>query len=206
VTEEAPRTVSAEKGHRWFARAYERKARREESDAYTRETRTRVAGEARGRVLEIGAGTGFNFPYYSNAATVVATEPDPEMLRRADPRARRHGLELVPAPAERLPFPDESFDTVVASGVFCAVDDPMAAVAEVRRVLRPRGELRFWEHTRAQRSGRRLMQQALDPIHYRVFRCHIGRDTLRLIEEAGFDIVEVDRPRQMDVVGVATKR
>jgi ubiquinone/menaquinone biosynthesis C-methylase UbiE len=112
----------------------------------------------------------------------------------------------MPAPAERLPFPDGSFDTVVATGVFCAVDDPAAAIAEVRRLLRLRGELRFWEHIRADGSGRRLMQRALDPIHYRVFRCHIGRDTLRLIEEAGFDLVEVDRPRHMDVVGVATKR
>lgn len=204
--DDAPKPVSAERGHRWFARAYERKARREETDAYTRGTRTRVAGLATGRVLEIGAGTGFNFPYYSEVSTVVATEPDPEMLRRADPRARRHGLELMPAPAELLPFPDESFDTVVATGVFCAVDDPAAAIAEVHRVLRPGGSLRFWEHTRAERSGRRLMQRALDPVHYRVFRCHIGRDTLRLIEDAGFDLVELDRPRHMDVVGAATKR
>jgi ubiquinone/menaquinone biosynthesis C-methylase UbiE len=206
VPQDPPQPVSAETGHRWFARAYERKARREETDAYTRETRTKIAGLATGRVLEIGAGTGFNFPYYSGDATVVATEPDPEMLRRADPRARRHGLELIPSPAERLPFPDGSFDTVVATGVFCAVDDPAAAIAEVHRVLRPGGALRFWEHTRAERSGCQLMQRALDPIHYRVFRCHIGRDTLRLIEEAGFDLVELDRPRHMDVVGVATKR
>lgn len=203
---DTPKRVSAERGHRWFARAYERKARREETDAYTRETRTRVAGLATGRVLEIGAGTGFNFPYYPEDSTVVATEPDPEMLRRADTRARRHGVELVPAPAERLPFPDGSFDTAVATGVFCAVDHPATAIAEVRRVLRPGGVLRFWEHTRADGSGRRLMQRALDPIHYRVFRCHIGRDTLRLIEEAGFDLVEVNHPRRLDIVGSAVKR
>lgn len=206
VAEDASKPVSAERGHRWFARAYERKARREESDTYTRQIRTRVAGGATGRVLEIGAGTGFNFSYYSEDAVVVATEPDPEMRRRAQPRARRHGVELMPAPAERLPFPDESFDAVVASGVFCAVDDAIAAVAEVHRVLRPGGTLRFWEHTRAERSGRRVMQRALDPIHYRLFRCHIGRDTLRIMEEEGFEIVELDRPRHVDVVGVASKR
>ncbi|HZA27379.1 MAG TPA: class I SAM-dependent methyltransferase [Actinomycetota bacterium] len=203
---DVPRPVSAERGHRWFAAAYERKARREERDDYTKETRTRVAGGATGRVLEIGAGTGFNFPYYSDDAAVVATEPDPEMLRRAELRAREHGIELRPAPAERLSFPADSFDTVVATGVFCAVDDPAAALAEVGRVLRPGGLLRFWEHVRTERAARRMMQRALDPIHFRLFRCHIGRDTLRVMSEAGFEIEELDRLRQADVVGVARKR
>jgi ubiquinone/menaquinone biosynthesis C-methylase UbiE len=198
--------VSAERGHRWFAAVYERKGGREERTDYARDVRTRVAGKAGGRVLEIGAGTGFNFPYYSNDASVMATEPDPEMLRRAEPRARKHGIELRAAPAERLPFPDESFDTVVSTGVFCAVDHPMKALAEARRVLRPGGSLRFSEHIRADRPGRRMMQRALDPVHYRLFRCHIGRDTLRLMKEAGFEIVEVDRLRYADVVGVAVKR
>lgn len=206
VRDDAQKPVSAERGHRWFARAYERKARREESDRYTRQIRTRVAGGAAGRVLEIGAGTGFNFSHYPEEATVVATEPDPEMLRRARPRARRHGIELVPAPAERLPFPEESFDSVVASGVFCAVDDPIVALAEVHRVLRPGGTVRFWEHVRAEQSGRRAIQRAFDPIHYRLFRCHVGRDTLGIMEDGGFEIVELDRPRHVDIVGVAAKR
>jgi ubiquinone/menaquinone biosynthesis C-methylase UbiE len=206
VADDAPKPVSAERGHRWFAATYERKAKREERDDYTREIRTRVAGKATGRALEIGAGTGFNFPYYSADASVVATEPDPEMLRRAEPRARNHGIDLRAAPAERLPFPEASFDTVVGSGVFCSVDDPVKALAEVNRVLRPGGSLRFWEHTRAKRRGRRMMQRAFDPIHYRLFRCHIGRDTIRLMEQAGFEIVELDRFRYADVVGVARKR
>jgi ubiquinone/menaquinone biosynthesis C-methylase UbiE len=184
---------------------YERKGKRGERTDYTRTMRTQVVGQATGRVLEIGAGTGFNFPYYPAGESVVATEPDPQMLRRAEPRAREHGIELRPAPAERLPFPEDSFDTVVSTGVFCSVDDPVRALGEVYRVLRSGGTLRFWEHTRAEPPGRRMMQRAFDPIHHRLFRCHIGRDTLRLMEEAGFEIVQLERPQHADVVGVARK-
>lgn len=196
--------MSAERGHRWFAATYERRGQRRRSD-YDRELRQRVAGEASGRVLEIGAGTGFNFPYYSEGAEVVATEPDPQMLRRAEPRAREHGIELRAGAAERLPFPDGSFDTVVSTGVFCSVDDPAQALAEVHRVLRPGGTLRFSEHVRAPRPGRRLMQRTLDPIHRLVFRCHIGRDTLRFMEETGFEIDDLERLRYADAIGVARK-
>jgi SAM-dependent methyltransferase len=196
---------SAERGHRWFAAGYERRGQKTESTDHARDIRTRVAGGATGRILEIGAGTGFNFPYYPEGAEVVATEPDPEMRRRAEDRAREHGIDLRPAPAERLPFPDGSFDTVVSTGVLCAVDDPVRAVAEVHRVLQPGGELRFSEHVRGERAARRVMQRTLDPIHYRLFRCHIGRDTLRLMREAGFEIEELEHPRHADVIGVARR-
>lgn len=163
-----------------------------------------MAGEATGRILEIGAGTGFNFPYYHDGADVVATEPNPEMLRRAEPRAREQGIELRSAPAERLPFEDASFDTVVATGVFCSVDDPARALSEVHRVLKPRGELRFNEHVRARSASRRLMQRSLDWIHYPIFHCHIGRDTIGSMQDAGFE-VEFDRMQHADVIGVARK-
>jgi ubiquinone/menaquinone biosynthesis C-methylase UbiE len=201
-----PRKVSAERGHRWFAASYERKGKRSERTDETRTLRIRAAGEATGRILEIGAGTGFNFPYYREGASIVATEPDPQMLRRAEPRAAEHGIQLLPAPAERLPFPDESFDTVVSTGVFCSVDDPVKALAEVHRVLRAGGTIRFWEHTRAERAGRRAMQRAFDPLHHLLFRCHIGRDTPRLMEDAGFEIIELERLQHADVFGVAGKR
>jgi SAM-dependent methyltransferase len=196
--------VSAERGHRWFAATYERRGRRGES-GYNEEIRRRVAGEAAGRILEIGAGTGFNFSYYPENAEVLAIEPDPHMLRRAEPRAREHGIELRASPAERLPFPDGSFDTVVSTGVFCAVDDPARALSEVARVLRPGGLLRFSEHVRGAGRARRLMQRTLDPIHYRLFRCHIGRDTVRLMREAGFEIDQLDPLQHADVLGVARK-
>jgi SAM-dependent methyltransferase len=195
-----PEAVSAERGRRWFAAFYDRRG---DSD-YNRTVRSRVAGEATGRILEIGAGTGFNFPYYSDGASVVATEPNPEMRRRAEQRAREHRIELRPAAAERLPFPDASFDTVVATGVFCSVDDPARALSEVHRVLRPGGELRFSEHVRGASPARRAMQRSLDWLHYGVFHCHIGRDTLGAMRRAGFE-VDVDRMQHADVIGVARK-
>ncbi len=197
--------TSAERGHRWFAARYERRGRKTENTEYARDIRTRVAGGATGRILEIGAGTGFNFPYNPDGGEVVATEPDPEMRGRAESRAREHGIDLRPAPAEVLPFPDGSFDTVVSTGVLCAVDDPARALSEAHRVLRPGGELRFSEHVRGERRIRRAMQRTLDPIHYRLFRCHIGRDTLRLMRDAGFEIEELQHPRHADVVGVGRK-
>ena len=200
------RPVSAERRSGWFARGYERLGRKVEATDRIRRIRTRVAGGARGRVLEIGAGTGFNFPYYSDEAVVVAVEPDPEMRRLAEPRAREHGIDLRAAAAERLPFDDGEFDTVVSTGVFCSVDDPEAAIAEVHRVLRPGGELRFSEHVRGRSATRRVMQRTLDPLHCRLFKCHIGRDTLRLLGDAGFELVELEQPRHADVLGVARKR
>ena len=200
------RPVSAERRSGWFARGYERRGRKNEATQRIRDVRTRVAGGASGRVLEIGAGTGFNFPYYPEDAEVVAIEPEPEMRRLAEPRANEHRVDLRAAPGERLPFPDASFDTVVSSGVFCSVDDARASVREVHRVLRPGGELRFSEHVRGRSAARRLMQRALDPLHYRAFRCHIGRDTLRLFRDAGFELVELEHPRHADVLGVARKR
>ena len=197
--------VSAERGHRWFAAGYERRGRKNEDTEYAKSIRTRVAGGVTGRVLEIGAGTGFNFPYYPPASEVVATEPDPEMVKRAEPRAREHGVELRPAPAERLPFPDSSFDTVVSTGVLCAVDDPASALEEAHRVLRPGGILRFSEHVRGARPLRRLWQRTTDPIHYRMFRCHIGRDTLRAMRGAGFEIEELEHLQHADVIGIARK-
>jgi ubiquinone/menaquinone biosynthesis C-methylase UbiE len=183
---------------------YERRTIGKESE-YEREVRSRVAGEATGRVLEIGAGTGLNFSHYPAAADVVATEPDPHMLKRAGPRAKEHGVDLRAAPAEHLPFPDASFDTVVSTGVFCSVDDPAWAMAEVHRVLRPGGTLRFGEHVKAWRPLRRAMQVTFDPIHRLVFRCHIGRDTIKTMQEAGFEIEDLERLQYADVMGVARK-
>lgn len=185
-----------------FARFHERRTVGKES-SYEQELRSRVAGEATGRVLEIGAGTGLNFSYYPEEAEVVATEPDPHMLRRAEPRAKEHGIDLQAAPAEHLPFPDASFDTVVSTGVFCSVDDPARAMAEIRRVLRPGGSLRFSEHVKAWKPLRRFLQVTMDPIHRLVFRCHIGRDTLRTMRDAGFDIEDLERLQYADVMGLA---
>src|SRR5262249_31667794 len=140
--------ASAMKGHRWFAAVYGAQARRERP-AMVR-MRRRVAGGASGRGLEIGAGTGGNLPFFPNDADGVATAPDPFMLRRGGVGVAQQGrtVELHQAPAEALPFPAASFDTVVSTLVLCSVDCSERALHEIRRVLKPGGTLRFYEHVR----------------------------------------------------------
>lgn len=129
-----------------------------------RRRRAELLGRARGRVLEIGAGTGLNLPHYrSELDELVLTEPDPGMSARLRTRTRRSGREVtvVEAEAELLPLPDASVDTVVSTMVLCTVPDPGAALREISRVLRPGGRFLFCEHVlsssdRAARWQRRL--------------------------------------------------
>ena len=117
-----------------------------------RRRRSALLGDARGRVVEIGAGTGLNIAHYPDGiAELVLTEPDAAMRRRLARRLQRHGrvARIVDAPAERLPLADASVDTVVSTLVLCTVDDPERALREIARVLRPDGQLLFIEHVRA---------------------------------------------------------
>ncbi len=177
------------RGHPWFAATYDLITSMGESRVLSR-LRPFVAGEATGMVLEIGAGTGANFPYYRRAEKIVVIEPDPFMLRRAVKRARRLGLEIEfhQAVAEALPFPDASFDTVVATLVFCTVADPARALAEVRRVLKPGGAFRFIEHVRAEGAAAGA-QDVLTPVWEEFGAgCHLNRRTVDAIKAAGFEV------------------
>lgn len=165
-----------------------------------------VAGEATGAVLEIGAGTGANFSYYRQAEKIVAVEPDPFMLRRAVKRARHLGLDIEfrQAVAEALPFPDASFDAVVATLVFCTVTDPARALAEVGRVLKPGGTFRFIEHVRVEGGVAAGMQDVLTPVWKRVGAgCHLNRRTVDAVEAAGFEIVEMKQERPFPLLPLA---
>ena len=203
----SPATVPATKGHPWFAASYDLITRLSERRVLA-PLRRRLLSAATGKVLEIGAGTGANFPYYSAAEAVVAIEPDPFMLRRSRKRAYELGLQfdLHQSPAEALPFGDASFDTVVSTLVLCTVTDPTRALAEIKRVLKPDGTLRFVEHVRAGGFVGRL-QDHLTPVWRLVGAgCHPNRRTVERIWEAGFDIVEMERQRLPFlplVVGVA---
>lgn len=177
-------------GHRLFAGWYDRLNAGSERRLGPR-IRPRIAGEAHGRVLEIGAGTGANFSYYPADAQVVATEPDPYMVERAEKKLAGLGLtniELRAAGAEALPFDAASFDHVVATLVLCTVPDQTRALAEVRRVLKPEGTFRFLEHIRNDDSrvwG--TVQDAILPIWRWVGAgCHPNRSTKRAIEDARF--------------------
>lgn len=181
----------------WFARFYTRMVARE--DERGREHRRRLLDGAAGEVLELGAGTGANFAFYPSEVTrVVAIEPEPYLRAQATRAAKEApvAVELVDALAEPLPFPDASFDAAVASLVLCSVPDQPRALAELHRVLRPGGELRFYEHVHARRQPTRGVLVALDrtTIWPRVAGgCHPTRETGRAIEQAGFAIERCDR-------------
>jgi ubiquinone/menaquinone biosynthesis C-methylase UbiE len=159
-----------------------------------RRLRRRVVAAARGRVLEVGVGTGLNLPLYGPGARVVGIDPNLDALRRARRRAEEAGAphRLVQAGGERLPFRDGTFDSVVATLVFCSVDDPGRAVQELRRVMAPGGELRLLEHVRAPSAAVAHLQDLLDPAWTRVMAgCHLNRDTLGTVSRAGFRIRSV---------------
>jgi ubiquinone/menaquinone biosynthesis C-methylase UbiE len=141
---------------------------------------------ASGRVVEIGAGTGVNLAHYPRAIDeLVCTEPEEPMARRLRPKAAESGLpvSVVEAPAERLPFDDDSFDTAVTTLVLCTVTNPNAALAEIARVLRPGGKLIFLEHVRAQEPGLAKWQDRLHPLWVRFGHgCHCNRPTFETIE------------------------
>ena len=188
-----------EQGHRWFAATYDRLTSQGEQRVFS-QVRPRIMGEARGRVLEIGIGTGVSFAYYSSEAQVVGTEPDPYMLQRAQKRLEELGatnIELQQAPAEELPFEDASFDHVVSSLVLCTVRDLPRVLAQARRVLRPEGTFRFMEHVRNDDSrfwG--TVQDVITPV-WRWFGagCNPNRRTQQAIEAAGFRIEWIERRR-----------
>jgi ubiquinone/menaquinone biosynthesis C-methylase UbiE len=140
---------------------------------------------ARGRVLDVGCGTGRNLPLLPPGT--VGLDPAHDPLRRA--RRRAPAARLVQARAEALPFRDAIFDSVVSGLVFCSVDDPSAALREVRRVLRPPGTLRMLEHVRSERPWRARVQDLVQPAWTRIAGgCRPNRDTERAVEAVGFTI------------------
>ena len=152
--------------------------------------RTLLAG-ASGRVVEIGAGTGLNIGHYPELAELVLVEPEPAMRRRLARRLQRRArvAQIVDAPAERLPLPDASVDTVVSTLVLCTVDQPEHALREIARVLRPGGQLLFIEHVRA---GSRFLaacqDHLLEPWRRFAGGCHCNRPTLELMRACGFAV------------------
>ncbi len=153
--------------------------------------RERLMADARGRVLEIGFGTGLNLPYYPPVDHLTATEPDPNMRRRAGERVASiestFTVDLLGAPAEDLPVPDGSADTVVACLVLCTIGDVRAALAEVRRVLAPGGRLLVLEHVRSAAPAVTWLQHAATPVWRNLAGgCHLDRETVVEVEAAGF--------------------
>jgi ubiquinone/menaquinone biosynthesis C-methylase UbiE len=146
-----------------------------------------LVGSARGRVLDLGCGTGRSLPLLGADARVVGLDPAWDSLVRA--RRRAPGVWLVMASAEALPFRDQTFDTVISALVFCSVPDPRRGLREVRRVLRPRGTLRMIEHVRSATPWKAWCQDLVQPVWTRLTGgCHPNRDTERTVETSGFRI------------------
>ncbi len=147
---------------------------------------------ATGAVLEVGAGTGLNLPHYPESATrLVLSDPDRFMRRKLATRARRLGrdVEIVDADAERLPFLENTFDEVVATLVLCSVAARATSLHEIRRVLRPRGRLRFLEHVAASRHGPSRLQHLVGPVHRTVAGgCRLDLALLDLLHAGGFAV------------------
>ena len=185
--------------HPLFARFYALLAPVEDRAGVAAHRRDLVAGLS-GQVLELGAGTGLSFAHYPAAVErLVAVEPEPTMRSHAAKAAGEVALqvELVDGTADALPVPDAAFDAVVVSQVLCSVSDQARALAELRRVVRPGGELRFYEHVLSPREPGRRLQRALDATVWpRVMGgCHLARDTEAAIVAAGFAPREVRRFR-----------
>ncbi len=149
--------------------------------------RRRLLSRARGRVLEVGCGTGRNLPLYRDGVQVIGFDPHLEVLGAA--RRRGPGIPLLVAGAEAIPFRDGAFDTVVSSLVFCSVPDPELGLREVERVLRPGGTLRMMEHVRHTRPLLARFQDWIQPAWTRATGgCHPNRDTEATVEASGFRI------------------
>jgi ubiquinone/menaquinone biosynthesis C-methylase UbiE len=153
--------------------------------------------ELSGRVVEVGAGAGDTFAHYPpSVVSVVAVEPDRRRRADAERAARdaRVPIHVVDAVAARLPLADGAVDAAVTSLALCSVPDLAAALAELRRVLRPAGALRFLEHVVADRGPLRVFQRLVTPVYSRIpGGCHVDRDTLAGIASAGFAIEACDR-------------
>jgi len=205
ISQELTNRVRPTIGQGWTAFAYDPFLWLSEARGMQQRRRRLLAG-AEGRVLEIGAGTGLNLPHYGErVGELVLTEPDPAMVRRLVRHvaevARRNDAgaaataTVVPASAESLPFPDASFDRVVTTLVLCTVANPAAALRELRRVLRPGGQLLLIEHVRASEHS------ALAPWQHRLRQpwasfaagCRADQDTAALLANAGWPVHRLER-------------
>ncbi len=180
--------------------------------------RAKVVPRARGRVLEIGIGSGLNLPFYDRASVskVWGVDPSPELLRLAAREASKHAfeVELVQARVEDLALDDHSVDTAVVTYALCTIDDPAAALQRIARLLRPGGELLFCEHGAAPDASVRRWQERLQPVWRRLAGgCHLNRAIPSIIERAGFGMLSLDaayapgwRPASFHSWGAAVPR
>ena len=178
-----------------FAATYDSMSRKTE-EAGLRSLRRGLLAEASGSVLEVGAGTGANLAHYNGKVeSLVFTEPEPAMIRRLQKKAREEAplAKILRAPAEDLPFEDDTFDTVVSTLVLCGVDDQARALREIKRVLRPGGRLLFLEHVRSDDQTLARFQDRMNWLNRLVVACDCNRPTLATIEATSFAVARLEQ-------------
>jgi ubiquinone/menaquinone biosynthesis C-methylase UbiE len=155
--------------------------------------RERTIRLAEGRVLEIGVGSGLNLPLYTNRATeILGLDPHPKLLAMASQKPRSIPSRLIEGSAESIPLDDATIDTVVTTWSLCTIPDVVAALAEMRRVIKPNGQLLFVEHGQASENNVHKWQNRLTPAWKRLAGgCHLNRPISSLIQAAGFQIAQV---------------
>ena len=179
---------------KFFAATYERQMKKSEKAGLTA-LRSGLLAQAGGRVLEIGGGTGANLAHYGPAVeSLTITEPEVPMLKRLERRVRAEAPQtmVLRAPAEDLPFDDDTFDVVVSTLVLCGVDDQPRALREIRRVLRPEGHLLFLEHVRSTDPKVAHKQDRMNWVNQLVVCCDCNRPTLETIKDAGFAVTSLE--------------
>ena len=157
--------------------------------------RRRVVAQARGKVLEVGVGSGLNLPFYDGATHVIGLDPSTKLLSMAHVAAAGIGksIELVEGVAEAIPLPDQSVDTIVSTWTLCSIPDVARALGEMRRVLKPGGRLVFVEHGRSSEARVVRWQDRLTPLWKRIGGgCHLNRPIEQLIREAGFQVGQLE--------------
>jgi ubiquinone/menaquinone biosynthesis C-methylase UbiE len=189
--------MSTKVHHPLFARMYARMSVKAETGEQS-EHREELLQDLSGRVIEVGAGNGLNFPHYPpSVREVVALEPEEHLRELAEEAAGAAAVPVtvVDGVAEQLPAADATFDAGIASLVLCSVGDQDAALGELFRVIRPGGELRFYEHVIGTKPGVRRFQRVADATIWPLIGggCHLSRDTGAAIERAGFAIESMKR-------------
>ncbi len=157
--------------------------------------RKKLISKAAGRVLEIGSGTGINFPFYKTVEKVVAIEPSQYMIERSQPRLKQSivPIELLQASAEELPFDTNTFDTVVATLVFCTIPNPEKALEEMKRVCKPSGKILLFEHVKMENRFLASLQGWLTPAWKKICDgCCLNRDTLALLKAHNLSAIKVE--------------
>jgi ubiquinone/menaquinone biosynthesis C-methylase UbiE len=159
---------------------------------YISRWRKELLTHAKGKVLEIGAGTGINFPLYTQCTNVTAIEPNPYMIEKAELRKKQASvpITIIEGKAEKLPFQNEQFDTIVVTLVLCSVNDQRIALEEMKRVLKPNGTVLFLEHVEMEQKVYSGLQKIVTPVWKHICDgCHLNRKTEKSIIDSGFKVL-----------------